>query len=146
MLEETVYGYDPKKRFHQLSHTLENIWRVMDKVFIKPDDARRAELCIADYVVLDALMKLDNLDENVLQELVNCVPADLMSPPAREFAVALMRYDNDSGELLASQAVLWDLEKKSEKSKSGIFDRHARRPVLMLAAELRNHNATVGTH
>ena len=56
MLEVVIYGYNPEKKFHQSSHTLTNIWKVMDHVFAESEAARRAKLCIADYIVLDALI------------------------------------------------------------------------------------------
>ena len=56
LLEGVVYGYDPAKEFHQSSHTLENIWKVMDRVFEERESAKRAKLRIADYLVLDALI------------------------------------------------------------------------------------------
>ena len=56
MLERTVHGYDPKKTFHQPSHTLANIWQVMGRVFVGPEAVRRAKLRITEYIVLDALI------------------------------------------------------------------------------------------
>ena len=56
MLARAVRGYDPGGGFRQSDHTLANIWEVMDRVFLKPEAARRAKLCIAEYVVLDALI------------------------------------------------------------------------------------------
>ena len=56
LLEWTVGGYDPKKKFHQSEHTLANIFAGMDRVFEKPEDASRAKCTFAEYVVLDALI------------------------------------------------------------------------------------------
>ena len=56
LLERVVRGYDPTKTFRQSSHTLTNIWHVMDRFFSKADGARRAKLRIAEYLVLDALI------------------------------------------------------------------------------------------
>ena len=56
LLEWTVGGYDPKKKFHQSEHTLANIFAGMDYVFEKPEDASRAKRTLAEYVVLDALI------------------------------------------------------------------------------------------
>ena len=55
VLAGTVYGYNPKRKFHQSSHTLTNIWQAMDHVFMEPEAARRAKLAIVEYTVLDAL-------------------------------------------------------------------------------------------
>ena len=56
LLEVAIDGYNPKRRFQQSHHTLENIWKVLDCVFITPESARRAKLVIANYMVLDALI------------------------------------------------------------------------------------------
>ena len=56
LLEGVVHSYDPAKEFHQSSHTLANIWQVMDRVFEEPAAARRAKLRIAACLVLDALI------------------------------------------------------------------------------------------
>ena len=55
MLEVTVGGYDPT-RFHQSHHTLANIWKVIDNVFVEPEAARQEKRTIAEYTVLDALI------------------------------------------------------------------------------------------
>ena len=56
LLERIVHGYDPGRTFRQSSHTLSNIWHVMEGVFVQPDRAGRAKLRIATYLVLDALI------------------------------------------------------------------------------------------
>ena len=54
LLERSIAGYNPKKRFQQSHHTLENIWKVMEEIFpSKPEDKKRT---IAEYAVLDALI------------------------------------------------------------------------------------------
>ena len=54
LLERSIVGYNPKKRFQQSHHTLENIWKVMEEIFpSKPEDKKRT---IAEYAVLDALI------------------------------------------------------------------------------------------
>ncbi len=39
-----------------------------------------------------AIAKLDNLDEPALRQILNSIPEDCMTPPARTFAFQLMRY------------------------------------------------------
>ena len=56
ILAATVHGYDPKREFGQTNHTVPNIWQVMDRVFVDPEAARRAKYCLAEYLVLDALI------------------------------------------------------------------------------------------
>ena len=56
VLERVVRGYDPEITFRQSAHTLSNIWRVMNRVFVNTEDTRRAKLRIAEYLVLDALI------------------------------------------------------------------------------------------
>lgn len=64
LLEGVVHGYDLERRFRQSSHTLENIWQVIDEI-LEPEDRRRAKLDIAEFVVLDALIgNTDRHDEN----------------------------------------------------------------------------------
>ena len=56
MLEVTVDGYNPDGKCHQSYHTLANIWKVIDKIFVEPEAARRVKRTIAEYTVLDALI------------------------------------------------------------------------------------------
>jgi len=56
MLATVVHNYDRSRTFHQSSHTLANIWQVMDRVFIESEAAEQAKFCLAEYVVLDALI------------------------------------------------------------------------------------------
>lgn len=56
VLQIIVHGYDPERRFHQSNHTLSNIWRALDNVFVEPETSRLAKLRIAEYVILDALI------------------------------------------------------------------------------------------
>ena len=56
MLEVSVDGYNPNQKFRQSSHTLANIWKVMDAIFLGPESAKQAKLIIAEYTVLDALI------------------------------------------------------------------------------------------
>ena len=56
MLARAVRGYDPEITFRQSSHTLANILKVIDRVFVVPEDAGKAKLRLAEYLVLDALV------------------------------------------------------------------------------------------
>ena len=56
LLADCVPGYDRWEKFRQSEHTLTNIFASMDHIFLKPDDAQRAKIQLADYVVLDALI------------------------------------------------------------------------------------------
>ena len=56
MLEVALDGYNPNQKFRQSSHTLANIWKVMDAIFLGPESAKQAKLIIAEYTVLDALI------------------------------------------------------------------------------------------
>ena len=65
MLEVTVDGYKLQEKFHESSHSLANIWKVMDSVFLESKVAKRAKLVIAEYTVLDALIgNIDRHHEN----------------------------------------------------------------------------------
>ena len=54
MLEVLVSGYSTEKNFRQSSHTMENIWKVIDFIFGKK--ATLAKRYIAEYIILDALI------------------------------------------------------------------------------------------
>ena len=56
MLEWIVGGYDPGRRFHQSQHTLVNIFKGLDRVFVSSEVAIRAKSTIASFAILDALI------------------------------------------------------------------------------------------
>lgn len=56
MLEWFVHGYEAGRKYGQSSHTLTNIWQVMDEVFVESEAKLHGKLCIADYLVLDAVI------------------------------------------------------------------------------------------
>ena len=56
VLELVVSGYNPKQKFRQSAHTLENIFQVMDRVFLAPEAKELAKARISEYLVLDALI------------------------------------------------------------------------------------------
>ena len=74
MLAGIVHDYNPEATFHHSSHTLANIWKVMDRVFRESEAVLEAKLCLAEYLVLDALIgNTDRHHENwgILRRLVN---------------------------------------------------------------------------
>lgn len=56
MLEWFVHGYEAGRKYGQSSHTLKNIWQVMDGVFLESEAEMKGKLCIVDYLVLDAVI------------------------------------------------------------------------------------------
>lgn len=56
MLEWFVRGYVAKRRYGQSSHTLKNIWQVLDEIFSESEAKMQVNLCIAEYLVPDALI------------------------------------------------------------------------------------------
>lgn len=65
LLAAWVWNYDPRKRFGQKDHTLTNILRVVDKMFIDPDDRDLALQHLMGYLVLDGLiLNTDRHHEN----------------------------------------------------------------------------------
>ena len=56
ILEATVGSYNPDKAYGQSGHTLDNVFRAMDKVFPAERAATEARCRIARYAVLDALI------------------------------------------------------------------------------------------
>ena len=83
MLEAIVEGYGFQEKFRESSHTLANIWKVMDSVFVKSEDAQEGKLIIAEYLVLDALIgNTDRHHENwgVLRWWVDDSWRDFVAP------------------------------------------------------------------
>lgn len=56
VLAATVPGYDRSQRFGQSQHTLKNIWRALDELFVSPLAIQRAQRDFAGYLVLDAVI------------------------------------------------------------------------------------------
>ena len=56
MLEWFVHGYQAGRKYGQSSHTLENIWQAMDGVIVESEAKIQGKLCVAEYLVLDALI------------------------------------------------------------------------------------------
>ncbi len=56
ILDRIVNGYDHEQRFHQSSHTLENILDAIDTVFVRTEISRKAKIHMGSYLVLDALI------------------------------------------------------------------------------------------
>lgn len=54
MLAAVVHGYDPKATYRHSTHTLANIWRVMEYFF--REAALETKLRMAEYLILDALI------------------------------------------------------------------------------------------
>lgn len=67
-------------------------WSEQDRRSPSPLELMRR--AVADYsqVFRPGLARLSTLDESNILEIVNRIPADWMSPPQRDFALALMRY------------------------------------------------------
>ena len=65
MLARIIHDYDPEATFRHSSHTLENIWKVMDRVFVNDEAVLKAKRRTAEYVVLDGLIgNVDRHHEN----------------------------------------------------------------------------------
>ena len=56
MLARFIHNYDPEATFHHSSHTLANIWKVLDRVFVETEAVQAAKRRLAEYVVLDGLI------------------------------------------------------------------------------------------
>ena len=55
-LEKIVRGYDHDKKFHQSNHTVDNIFRVIETIFVNSEGAKSVKTRMAEYIVLDALI------------------------------------------------------------------------------------------
>lgn len=64
LLEIVLHDYDGTMTYNQSSHTLTNILKVLEQMFV-PTEARQAKLQFASYLVLDALVgNVDRHHEN----------------------------------------------------------------------------------
>lgn len=95
LLELEVQGYDSSRKFQQSSHTLENIWRVLDSVLHDSEDAKYR---LADYLVFDAIIgNTDRHHENwglLFQMAEDKVSVDLA--PTYDHASSLGRELSDT--------------------------------------------------
>lgn len=74
MLARIIHDYDLEATFHHSSHTLENILKVMERVFVNNEAVLKAKCRIAEYVILDGLIgNVDRHHENwgILRRQVN---------------------------------------------------------------------------
>ena len=92
MLEVVVSGYNPETNFHQSSHTLENIWKVMDVICGKK--ATQAKRYIAEYIILDAL--IGNTDRHHENWGILLDPREISVAPSFDHASSLGRELLDS--------------------------------------------------
>ena len=121
LLRIFVAGYDPGKTFHRSSHTIENIWSVMDDIFADTRSAQRSRVRVAEYLVLDALIgNTDRHHENwgvlaeILDNQLRCTVA-----PSFDHASSLGRelQDTHRDRLLAEHRV----DNYVEKGQGAIF-------------------------
>lgn len=56
LLEAAIGDYDKSARYHQANHTLSNIWRVLDGIFVDEEAKFRRKVQFSSYLVLDALI------------------------------------------------------------------------------------------
>ena len=151
MLKRAVHGYDPEKEFRQSSHTLANIWQVMDSVFGESEHAEKAKGRLAEYVVLDALIgNTDRHHENwgILRwERKGSHWIDLSVAPSFDHASSLGRElpDTERARLLAENRV-GDYVGKGRKGRKGcgaIYwsedDQHALRPLELVQRATRKY-------
>ena len=55
-LEKIIQGYNPEKKFLQSSHTVDNILEALRIIFVNSESGRLAQIRVAEYIVLDALI------------------------------------------------------------------------------------------
>ena len=136
LLRVFVAGYDPGKTFHQSSHTIENIWSVMDDIFADTRSAQRSKVRVAEYLVLDALIgNTDRHHENwgVLAEILDNQLRGTVAP-SFDHASSLGRELQDTyrDRLLAEHRV----DNYVEKGQGAIFrsaeDRHGPSPLQLV--------------
>ena len=143
MLARVVHDYDPKGEFGQTSHTVANIWQVMDRVFVAPEAARRAKRCIAEYLILDALIgNTDRHHENwgILRKRTGDGWKSFVAP-SYDHASSLGRelLDVRRGRLLAENRV----GDYAEKGRGAIYwsgdERHGLSPLKLVRRAARKY-------
>lgn len=143
VLEQVVPGYDPNKKFHQSSHTADNIFRSMDETFISPDAARQAKIDIAGHLVLDALIgNTDRHHENwgILQHLAGDQWKGAVAP-SFDHASSLGRelLDERRDRLLAEE----NIGKYVERGRGGIYwsedEKRAPSPLELVRRAVQSH-------
>ena len=83
LLSWYVSDYDPDKEYYQSSHTLSNIWSVLDQLFTNYKSKKMAKIRLAEYIVLDALIgNTDRHHENwgILRQRVDNKWKGLVAP------------------------------------------------------------------
>jgi len=141
-----ILGYDPKTKFQQSRHTLEDIFLALDKTFVTPEGAPRAKTQFAAYLVLDAIIgNTDRHHENwgILSEQdVN--KWIVMLAPTFDHASSLGRELLDVGKGKCRQRLLDEkrIGPYAERARGAIYrdknDRHGLSPMALVrwAAEL----------
>jgi len=141
-----VFGYDPKVRFQQSSHTLDNIFLALDKTFLTPEDTHNAKVQFSDYLVLDAVIgNTDRHHENwgiLLKQDGNHWVGNLA--PTFDHASSLGRELLDESQRKCRQRLLDEKRVGSyaEQARGAIYrdkdDRHGISPLALVrwAAEL----------
>ncbi len=140
MLARVFHNYDLKRKFHQSSHTLANIWQVMDHIFSKPEDAEKAKLCLAEYVLLDGLIgNTDRHHENwgILRKKKDDHWEEFVAP-SFDHASSLGRelQDTRRDRRLAEDRIGDYVEKKGKKGSGAIYwledDQHGPSPLELV--------------
>lgn len=143
VLKQVISDYDPKKTFHQSAHTLDNIFRAMDNIFISPEFARRAKIRISEYLVLDALIgNTDRHHENwgILRERVGDGWQGFVAP-SFDHASSLGRelLDKDRDRFLVEERV----GKYVEKGHGGVYwsedERRGPSPLELVRRAAQRH-------
>ena len=145
MLARAVHGYDPKRKFHQSSHTLANIWQIMDRVFGESEHAEQAKRHLAEYIVLDALIgNTDRHHENwgiLRRERKGYHWVDLFVAPSFDHASSLGRelQDTRRDRILAEDRI----GEYVEKGRGAIYwseeDQHGSSPLKLVRQATREY-------
>ena len=143
LLEWVVQGYHPERKFGQSGHTLDNIWQVMDYVFLDSEGVDRAKSQFSEYVILDALVaNTDRHHENwgLIRKYENDSWRDSIAP-SFDHASSLGRElpDPHRDRLLMENEV----GKYVEKGRGAIFwredDRHGPSPLELARLAIESY-------
>jgi hypothetical protein len=125
LLASRVVGYDPERKYRQSDHTVSNIFLALDSTFSNPEGQKRAKLCLADFLVLDALIgNTDRHHENwgILRRRVGRGWTGMVAP-SFDHASSLGRELRDTGPGKTREALMRDdrLRGYAEGGRGGVY-------------------------
>ena len=128
ILAGKVFGYNPRKEFHQADHTLENIFTALQNTFSEESGQERAKRTLARYFILDALIgNTDRHHENwAILAIKGPDKWGGRMAPSFDHASSLGRELRDEGPKKSRARLLSEkrIGSYSEKARGAIFEKN----------------------